>query len=807
MTDRADPSREAVARLEQRAKRLALEKSSLQLVIHLMGKLATAVGLDDTLQNMLSSVMEAIGGTNLVLYYFIDGKAYSADVFGVKHSLDEISDAHVREAITTGEFAEYEHDFADTRMLTSKFTKAHTWVYPLRAGPEIIGVLKMEGLHVAASEFPSELPVFFNYAALVLKNEILGYTSLQQAYERLEEEIEEHRQLELALSEAKGELERRVDERTRELQEANGQLQVELAERLRSEEALRVSEEMMHKAQEYARLGSWVWDLQTGRLEWSEEMFQIFGIDRAEFDESLAGVMARAIHPDDRDKVVEANRQVLEEGRPAPLDYRIVWPDGSVHVIWGEAGELERDEYGAPLRLRGFAQDITARKSAEMALEQSTAELRAIYDNAPVMMCVLDSERRVCYANPAFAMFTGNVDTELRGERTSKVFGCVYAMDDARGCGFSANCANCALRLAIDDTFKTGVGHHNVEFNATLSRQGALREVSLLGSTALVHSADQSRLLLCLIDVTERKTEAAEKERLEAQLRQSQKMEAIGQLAGGVAHDFNNLLLVIQGYTAMVQEHIGPDSQDGEELDEVRKAAERAADLTRQLLTFSRRQVIQPVDIDLNSVIEHELKMIRRIIGENIDLRFLPGPRATTVHADRAQLAQILMNLCVNARDAMPKGGVLTIATEEATLDGEFCRGNLWAKPGTYVVTKVVDTGHGMDAGVCAQIFEPFFTTKGVGKGTGLGLATVYGIVQQHQGLIDVESAPGAGTTFRVYFPAVERVRNTAPSDDEAPVAGGAETILLAEDEEGGSQLSPANAAFGRIYRVGREGR
>jgi signal transduction histidine kinase len=282
-------------------------------------------------------------------------------------------------------------------------------------------------------------------------------------------------------------------------------------------------------------------------------------------------------------------------------------------------------------------------------------------------------------------------------------------------------------------------------------------------------------------DISDRKRAEAEREKLEAQLRQAKKMEGLGQLAGGIAHDFNNLLQVILGYTDIMTMDLGPDRPKG--LDAVRQAADRAADLTRQLLAFSRRQIIKPVNLDLNDLVQGVLKMIGRVIGEHIDLCFMPGERLGTVYADKGQIEQILMNLCVNARDAMPTGGTLTIETKNVAIGGEYCREHPWATEGRYVSLSVTDTGHGMDEATRAQIFDPFFTTKGVGQGTGLGLATVYGIVKQHNGLIDVYSEPGKGAAFKVHFPIVDRPAQNMEPKVEEPVVGGTETILVAEDE------------------------
>ncbi len=278
--------------------------------------------------------------------------------------------------------------------------------------------------------------------------------------------------------------------------------------------------------------------------------------------------------------------------------------------------------------------------------------------------------------------------------------------------------------------------------------------------------------------------EITDRKQMQEQLIQAQKMEAVGQLAGGVAHDFNNLLQGIMGYNQMILDHLPEGDRLGEFAEEVAKAAERAAGLTRQLLAFSRRQVLEMEDLDLNEVVENIMKIIRRVIGEHIRLSIIPGHRLGTVHADRGQMEQVLMNLCVNARDAMPDGGELTIETENVVFDSDYCATHAGAVPGRYVLLSVTDTGHGMDAETREHIFELFFTTKELGKGTGLGLATVYGIVRQHQGMIQLYSEEGKGTTFKIYLPIVERAASKIGAKIERRAGGGNETILLAEDDE-----------------------
>ncbi|MDO9019623.1 MAG: ATP-binding protein [Myxococcales bacterium] len=290
------------------------------------------------------------------------------------------------------------------------------------------------------------------------------------------------------------------------------------------------------------------------------------------------------------------------------------------------------------------------------------------------------------------------------------------------------------------------------------------------------------------MDITQRKRSEAALARTEEQLRHAQKMEAVGRLAGGVAHDFNNLLSVVLSYTGLMLHNLPDDHPHHPDLHEIQRAGLRAAELTRQLLTFSRHRVVQPAVIDLNQLVAGMHRMIARLLGPAVEVTVLPGSELGRVKADAGQLEQVLMNLVVNARDAMPRGGKLTIQTGDVALDEEYARQHLGVVPGPYVKLVVTDTGTGMDRATQAHIFEPFFTTKGVGHGTGLGLATVFGIVQQSGGHIWVYSEPGHGTTFKVYLPRAlegdDAWRSTAPTaavPSGAPATG---TILLVEDDE-----------------------
>jgi nitrogen-specific signal transduction histidine kinase/ActR/RegA family two-component response regulator len=294
----------------------------------------------------------------------------------------------------------------------------------------------------------------------------------------------------------------------------------------------------------------------------------------------------------------------------------------------------------------------------------------------------------------------------------------------------------------------------------------------------------------------------AERQQLEEQLRQSQKMEALGRLAGGVAHDFNNLLTIIKGHSELLLDRISNSDPSYKSGDQIHKAADRASSLTRQLLVFSRRQILQPKVLNLNVLVNEMDKLLQRLIREDVEYEFLPGANLKNVKADPGQIEQVLMNLTVNACDAMPEGGKLKVATRNVTADAAYVQTRPGLAPGSYVLLSTTDTGHGMDAKTQARIFEPFFTTKEVGKGTGLGLSTVYGIVKQSGGFIWVQSAPGKGSSFEVYLPEVqEQVNASSAKPGVIPAASNARTVLVVEDDASVRDLT-AGFLHSAGYRV-----
>ena len=403
-----------------------------------------------------------------------------------------------------------------------------------------------------------------------------------------------------------------------------------------------------------------------------------------------------------------------------------------------------------------------ALRAVQEDLRRSEVNFRSLVTNAPYGICRCDSEGKLVDVNPAFLELLGyDSGEQLIGQPVHSLFADTDEWFELADC------------LRASSPFKGLTAEWKRKDGSTTGVRVSGRSVS--------NGRDRDFAFeLFAEDITERRA-------LEQQLRQSQKMEAVGRLAGGIAHDFNNLLMVISGYSEFLLEHLGDQPEMRAPAQEIASAAERASSLTRQLLAFSRKQMLAPKIVYLNSIVTENLKMLTRMIGEDIDLVMLAAENLWPVRADSGQIEQVVMNLAVNARDAMPSGGKLTIETSNVALDEEYARLHAPLRPGDYVMLALSDTGAGMDAETQSHIFEPFFTTKGP-KGTGLGLSTVYGIVKQSGGYIWVQSEVGKGTTFRIYLPRVAAIGEPAVAQVSVPEEAGAvepgtETILVVEDE------------------------
>jgi PAS domain S-box-containing protein len=397
--------------------------------------------------------------------------------------------------------------------------------------------------------------------------------------------------------------------------------------------------------------------------------------------------------------------------------------------------------------------------------------LRRFLDCSPDGMLIVDDQGRITYANTTVKRILGYETQELVGQ----------PIESLVPAGLRSAHAAARARYTTAPLLRpmgNGLDLRGLRADGT--------EVPLEIALSPFRDSGADYVLATIRDVTDRKRIEAELRATEEQLRQSQKMEAIGQLAGGIAHDFNNLLMVISGYAETLSEQLDPADPRRTDVEQIRHAGARAADLVHQLLAFSRKQVLQPRVLDLNSVVSQTEGMLRRVLRENIRLVTSLSPELHRIEVDPGQVEQIILNLVVNARDAMPEGGRLTIETANVDLDENYVRDHVFARAGPHVMLGVSDTGNGMDAATRRRIFEPFFTTKGLGKGTGLGLSTVYGIVKQSGGNIWVYSEPGQGTTFKVYFPRTDKDSTLEPepkAPQRAAIGETSGTILVVEDE------------------------
>jgi PAS domain S-box-containing protein len=493
----------------------------------------------------------------------------------------------------------------------------------------------------------------------------------------------------------------------------------------------------------------------SGRVDVSEEACRIFGLPPEQrawtLDQWLARWRALA-HPADADRADRAITGAIAQGRPAwDVEFRILRDGGEVRWIRGQ-GEILRDGQGRALRLAGTMQDVTDRKQADEALRRSEEQYRRIVETAHEGIWVLDAGGNTSFVNQQLAQMLRCTVEELRGAPVGDF--CDAEDRDVFG-------ADLARRR------DAGAEQHELR----LWRRDGSELWALVELTPFVDDDGVFTGALAMVtDVTERRA-------IEAQLRQSQKLEAVGRLAGGVAHDFNNLLTAILGDARVLAESLAPDDPLRTEATEIEAAARRAALLTRQLLAFGRKQRIEPRVVDVAQVIDAMDRMLRRLIGEDVQLATAVAPDLGRIRVDPVHLEQVLLNLAVNARDAMPDGGRLVI--EAANVDDRGAHG----AAGGRVMVAVRDTGHGMTPEVQAHLFEPFFTTKEAGKGTGLGLATVYGIVKQAGGDIRVRSAPGEGTSFEILFPRVDGPAEPAEAAPPRELPRGTETILVVEDE------------------------
>ena len=498
-------------------------------------------------------------------------------------------------------------------------------------------------------------------------------------------------------------------------------------------------------------------DMEGHRLYNSPSYHRLLGYTEEELKASSS---VDQIHPDDRNRVREAADEARRSGVGRPLEYRMRHKDGTWRVLESTASVI-RGPSGEPGRLVIVNRDITERKEAAESLRLSETGFRSMIEDAPYGIYRASINGKLLSANPALQKILGY-------EKLDELLGASLPRDIFRSpSDFSG----------LKELLENASEFKDVELELK-RRDGAPITVRCTGKKVKAEYQGEPCFDVFAEDVTERRI-------LERQLRMAGKMEAVGRLSGGIAHDFNNLLGVIIGYSQVLKRKLSSDVQMLECAEEIEKAGQRAASLTRQLLAFSRQQILTPSILQLNDLVLDMVKMLPRLLGEDITVSTSLSSDLGMVKADQSQIEQVIMNLAVNARDAMPEGGALRIETANAELDQAYSWQHAGAKPGHYVMLAVIDSGTGIDAETLTHVFEPFFTTKEVGKGTGLGLATVYGVVKQSGGYIWVDSKPGEGASFQIFLPRfTEPATETASTTPSVETMGGTETILLVEDSE-----------------------
>ncbi len=540
----------------------------------------------------------------------------------------------------------------------------------------------------------------------------------------------------------------------------------DITDREQAEQALRESEEQYRLLADNTLDMIWTMDLDLRFTYINPAITKYTGHTPEEWIGSSLSDHCNEEHFAEMGKLLEQELGKGPKSQGAVYETEMLRKDGSAFPIEIH-GKIMFDEKGAPVALQGTTRDITERKKNEEALRQQRDLSKRIIDESPLGITIVDTSGVIVFANQQAENTLRLTSSEITDRKYNDP---KWRISNLDGGSFPDE------QLPFCQVMATGKSVHNVE-HAIHWADGTRRSLSI--SAAPLHDASGriERVVCAIEDVTERHS-------IEAQLRQAQKMESVGRLAGGVAHDFNNMLSVILGYTNMLLKQDQLNERTQKYLLEIAEAGKRSSALTRQLLGFARKQTVAPEILDINDTIETMLELLRRLIGEDIDLSWQPCAADWQVRIDPSQVDQILVNLSVNARDAIKGVGKISIETENTRIGNEYCRDHVEAIPGEYLMLSVSDDGCGMSRETLEHIFEPFFTTKGVGEGTGLGLATVYGIVKQNNGFVNVYSELEHGTTFHVYIPRYEaEPAEVAPLSERQELPGGSETLLLVEDE------------------------
>ncbi len=531
---------------------------------------------------------------------------------------------------------------------------------------------------------------------------------------------------------------------------------IDFTERKQKEEELLKSEERYRSLVEATSQIVWTTNAAGEAIDDLTSMQAFSGRSR---EEVMGLGWSNAIHPDDIERAVAIWRHSVETGYTFNAEFRMLRHDGKYRCLSARGIPVKGNE-GNIREWVGTCTDITELNDSAKKLSDSETRYRRLFESAKEGILILDAETgKVLDVNPFLLQLLGYSFAALYGQY-------IWGLGVFKAIAASRE----AFKTLQNNEY---IRYEDLPLETIDGRSIAVEFISN------VYQVEHSKVIQCIIrDITEHR-------KLEEQLRQAQKMESIGTFAGGIAHDFNNILTAIVGYGYVAHMNMGPDDPHRENIEHMLEGADRATQLTKDLLIFSRKQVSERRPVDLNEIVRKVEKFLTRVIGEDISCIITLHADPLVINADAHQLEQVLMNLATNARDALAGGGELMIGTEQIILGDDFVARHGYGKPGGYALMTVSDTGEGMDDETRRKIFDPFFTTKEVGKGTGLGLAVVYGIMKQHEGFINVYSEPGAGTTFRIYLPLISAELGELEKEQEEEIhARGTETILLAEDDE-----------------------
>jgi len=551
-------------------------------------------------------------------------------------------------------------------------------------------------------------------------------------------------------------------------------------------EALRAKDEKMRSIFRVAPIGIGITSDRT-IVEVNDRLCRLLGYRQDE----LIGRNSRLLYGSDAEYEAagtERRRQIREHGSSS-VEARMVRKDGGTITVLTNATSIDPvDPEAAGIIFTVL--DISSRKQAEQAIRNQSKTLDAIFNSTPSMLVLVDETGRVEKINRRAMEFFGSEQEQAAGQLCGLLFHCVNAVDpDA--CGAMEACPSCPIRSRFSETFRSGTPFQEEEGEMILHRGDQEITYQLLISTAIITIEQTDKALISITDISDIKRKEGEltrqriaHEQLEQQYRQAQKMEPVGRLAGGIAHDLNNLLAPILGYSELLATDLTENDPRRTAVEQILYAGQRARDLIKQLLAFSRKQTLTFRSININDLLSQFYRLLRRTIREDIKINLQLADSLPDIQGDSGQLEQVILNLAVNAQDAMPGSGELSFRTALVMLDATDSAEKDLTEAGPHVLFSITDTGLGMDDDTCAQVFEPFFTTKDQHSGTGLGLSTVYGIIKQHKGAIGVTSTPGRGTTFTIYLPATGWNIDPAKEEESSHTGGqGSETILLAEDD------------------------